>query len=364
MVPGGFDPGGQRGLIPALVGVAEALAQRHEVRVFAAAGRAGAGQYRLRGVEVTQRSGGEPAAALAGAFWRWTRAAGPFDVLHAFWADRTALLATTFGRTHGVPSVVSVAGGELVWLADLGYGGAGSVRSRAVTRAALHLAGAVTAGTAFVSRPLPPSLAARVEIVPLGADVARFAPPPPRTEGAADRPWRLIHVANLNGVKDQPTLLAAFRRVVDRLGDVRLDCAGEDTLNGAIQARARAMGLGEHVTFHGFVPQDRLAALVRQAHVHVLSSRHESQGVAVLEAAAAGVPTVGTRVGLLDTLAPGAARAVPVGDAAALGDALIELLSDAPAREALAAAAQAFARAHDVAWTARRFEEIYARLTR
>ncbi len=360
MVPGGFDPGGQQGVIPALLGLAEALARRYDVRVFAAAGRGGVARYRVAGVEVTQRPGGEPAAALARAFWRWTRDAGPFDVLHAFWADRTALLATAFARAGGAPSVVSIGGGEAVWLADLRYGGAGSIRSRAVMRAALRLAGVVTAGTSFAARPLPPALPARIEIVPLGIDVARFAPPPvpPR----AGPPWRLIHVANLNRVKDQPTLLAALRRTVDRLGDVRLDCAGEDTLGGEIQDRARALGLGEHVTFHGFVPQARLAALMREAHLNVLSSRHESQAVVVLEAAAAGVPTVGTRVGLLDTLAPGAARAVPVGDAAALGDAIVDLLRDTSAREAMGAAAQAFARAHDLDWTARRFEDLYARL--
>ncbi|HVT06866.1 MAG TPA: glycosyltransferase, partial [Polyangia bacterium] len=100
VVPGGFDPGGRQGVIPALLGLSEALARRHDVRVFAAAGRGGAGRYRVAGVEVTQRPGGEPAAALARALWRWTRAAGPFDVLHAFWADRTALLVAALARAR------------------------------------------------------------------------------------------------------------------------------------------------------------------------------------------------------------------------------------------------------------------------
>ena len=142
---------------------------------------------------------------------------------------------------------------------------------------------------------------------------------------------------------------------------MHLDCAGEDTLGGAIQAQAQALGLAGNVTFHGFVPQDQLAALYRRAHLHVLSSRHESQAVVVLEAAAAGLPTAGTRVGLVDTLAPHAARAVPVGDAAALGDAIVALLRDPPAREEMGAAAQAFARAHDVTETARTFEALYRR---
>jgi glycosyltransferase involved in cell wall biosynthesis len=206
---------------------------------------------------------------------------------------------------------------------------------------------------------LPPRLAGRAAIVPLGVDVAQFEAAPARPAGP---PWRLVHVANLNEVKDQPTLLRAFRRVVDRLGDVRLDCAGHDALGGQIQAAARELGLGDRVTFHGFLPQRQLAELYRRAHLNVLSSRHESQGVVILEAAAAGLPTVGTRVGLLDTLSPGAARAVPVRDAEGLADAITALLTDQVSREAMGAAAQAFARAHDAVWTAGAFDDIYARL--
>ncbi|HVV51845.1 MAG TPA: glycosyltransferase family 4 protein, partial [Polyangia bacterium] len=351
VVPGGFDPSGQAGTIPALPALAGELGRRHQVQVFAASGKSGAGRYQVPGAQVTQLSGRErrrgPGGALrlALAFERWTRAAGPFDLLHAFWADRTALLAALHARRRGIPAVVSLGGGEAVWLPEVGngYGGAGTRRGRFVTRAALRLAGAVTAGSAFAATALPPGLAARAELVPLGVDVERFAAPPARPPGP---PWRLLHVASLNWVKDQATLLAALRRVVDRFGDVRLDCVGEDTLGGEIQRRAQALGLAERVTFHGFQPPGALPAFYRGAHLHVLASRHESQGVVVLEAGAAGLPTVGTRVGLLATLEPQAARAVPVGDAAALADAIAGLLADGPARAAMGAAAQRFARAH------------------
>ncbi len=174
VVPGGFDPGGQLGLIPALVSLAEELARRHAVQVFAASGRAGAAQYRIRGVEVTQRQGRETSAGLTGAFWRWWRAAGPFEVVHAFWADRTALLAAAFARLCGVRCVVTLGGGEAVWLPDLAYGGAGTLRSRAVTHTALRLADKITAGSAFAARLLPADLARRVAIVPLGVDGGHF----------------------------------------------------------------------------------------------------------------------------------------------------------------------------------------------
>jgi len=77
------------------------------------------------------------------------------------------------------------------------------------------------------------------------------------------------------------------------------------------------------------------------------------------EAAAAGVPTVGTAVGVLAELAPTAAWAVPVGDSAALADGALALLRDSARREQLGRAAQAWARAHDADWTAARFESLY-----
>ena len=121
------------------------------------------------------------------------------------------------------------------------------------------------------------------------------------------------------------------------------------------------------MTFHGFQPTDALAAFYTRADLHVVSSRHEAAGVVVLEAACAGVPTVGTRVGYLaDWSLDGAedgrerAVAVAVGDAEALATATIGLLQDAPRRERIAGAAREWALAHDADWTAQRFEEIYS----
>ncbi len=56
--------------------------------------------------------------------------------------------------------------------------------------------------------------------------------------------------------------------------------------------------LDKIIQFHGFMENLSLLTFYQQAHVLVQSSRHEGQGVAVCEAAAAGVPTVGTAVGL------------------------------------------------------------------
>jgi glycosyltransferase involved in cell wall biosynthesis len=122
----------------------------------------------------------------------------------------------------------------------------------------------------------------------------------------------------------------------------------------------RALHLEPRVAFHGFQPTDRLAAFYAQAHLHVVSSRHEAAGITVLEAAAAGVATVGTAVGYVADWNPDRAVAVPVGDPDALAIAIADLLQDPARRVALASAARAWTLSHDAHWTAARFSQLYA----
>lgn len=361
----------------ALLNLASELARRHDVHVFAKDGPSGRGQYVREGVSINQLDGspellvhpsrGRRLLRLASFASRLRQevgrvhATGALDVLHGFWASDTGLLAALLGRRLRVPVVLSVGGGEAVWLPDIGYGGARSWSGRARVRVALALANAITAGSAFAARQLPHGVAARARVVPLGVRCETFAASPVRPPGP---PWRLLQVADLNLVKDQETLLQALRRIVDRLGDVSLDCIGEDTLGGRLQRRAAQLGVAQHVRFHGFLPQRALPEFYRRAHLHIVSSRYESQGVAILEAASAGLPTVGTAVGLLPSMAPAAARCVAPGDSAALAELTCALLADHIGRQAVGAAAQRWAQAHDAVWTARQFESVYAEVIR
>ncbi len=374
--PGGFDPGGRQNVIPALLALARELAIRHEIHVFAFGGPGPITRHVLMGAQVHQLGdpsrvdprrlvrGGRMMARLA---WQlsqeFSRVASPvpFQVLHAFWASEPGLLAGLLGKLVRTPVVVTVGGGEATWIPDIRYGGAGSVVGRAITRVSLGLADEITIGTTFARSFLGGRAAERAREIPLGVACNEFDASPARPPGP---PWRLLHVGSLNAVKDHGTLLVAFAEVVARLGDVTLDCVGEDTLGGQVQARARELGIHARVRFRGFLANTALADLYRTAHLHLVSSRYESQSVVVLEAAAAALPTVGTAVGLLPTLSPDAAYCVSPGNPATLASAICALITDEPRRLAMGRAAQAFARAHDVAWTARAFEQIYEGVAR
>jgi glycosyltransferase involved in cell wall biosynthesis len=118
----------------------------------------------------------------------------------------------------------------------------------------------------------------------------------------------------------------------------------------------------DRVVFHGFVPNHQLGTLYRRAHLYVQASRHEAAGVAVLEAAAYGVPTVGTRVGYVADLAPDAAVAVDEPTPDAFAQAIELTLCDVALRARLAHNARAFARTHDADWTAGVMHGLYETL--
>ncbi len=90
-----------------------------------------------------------------------------------------------------------------------------------------------------------------------------------------------------------------------------------------------------------------------------MSSRHEAGPAAVLEAAVAGLPTVGTRVGHVAEWAPEAAVAVPIGDADSMACAMASVLANDDYRMRLATAAHERALTENADVTARMFEELY-----
>lgn len=355
IVPGGIHPSGTREVIPALLSLVERLARRHDVRVLVLGHSREPIHFRLHGAQIEDVGQRLDARLRIGAFFRHG-----FDVLHAFWAQRPGLVAAIAGRATGSPVVVSIGGGELVWLDDIRYGGRGTRKGRAIADLALRSADRITAGSRYATKHVP--ILAPVEWLPLGAERDRFFAPVDRVR-APGAPFHLLHVGDRNRVKDPWTLLEAIRIVATRF-DVRLEWAGVDTLDGAVERRARDLGLASRIAFAGWIEHGALPPLFRRAEVYVQASRYESQGVAVLEAALAGLPIAGTAVGLVAELAPSAAIAVPPGDPERLGAAIMELLGSAEKRRVLGSAAQRFAIAHDADWTASRFESIYEALAR
>ncbi len=170
--------------------------------------------------------------------------------------------------------------------------------------------------------------------------------------------FRLLQVASLSRVKNQQLAIDAVALLSQRV-DVHLDLVGEDTLGGQLQESARELELADRVTFHGFLPQDELPRLFASADLYVQTSLHEAAGVSVLEAAACGVPVIGTRAGYVADWTPDRAVAIDDPSAETFARAIEELLADADRRRELASSARAWTAEHDADRTASEFERLY-----
>src|SRR4051812_9754076 len=354
VVAGGVDESGREKVVPALLWQIERLARRHDVFVYVLRYHPVARTYRLLGATIRDLGRPEGFVRQYAATCAAVRQDGPLDIVHGWWALPSGLVAAAVGRRLHIPSVVTCDSGEFVALRDIGYGSQIRARQRLAVRAATRLATKVIVCTRYQEM-LARAHGVAASVIPLGVDRDRFVP----GAGPDGPPWRLMNVASLSPVKDQAMLLDAFARVIGQGTDAHLDIVGEDTIRGAIQDLAARRGVSRHVSFHGVIANDQLPSLYQRAHLFVLSSRHEAAGVAVLEAAASRVPTVGTAVGYVADWAPQLAVGVRPGDPAALAGAIEQLLRDSAARARIASAAHDWTLAHDADWTADQLDRLY-----
>jgi glycosyltransferase involved in cell wall biosynthesis len=356
---GGVDRSGVDRVIPACLWLIERLARRHEVHVFAMRQETDPGAWDLLGARVhnvgTARGSTRRLLAHFGAIHR--SGTSRFDVAHAFFgwpAAATALI----GWRYQVPVVFHAAGGEFVGLRDIDYGMRATMRGRLGLRVALAGARRVTVASGFMQQ-LARTHGTRAECVPLGVALDRWPVRAPR-ERDVRLPLRLLHVGDLRAVKDQALLIAAANALVDANVRFTLDIAGLDTMNGAIQASSAAGRLADVTRWHGVAGRDVLRELMDAADLLVVTSRHEAGPLVFLEAAVAGVPTVGTSVGHVADWAPEAAVSVPVGDSSALAREIAALGANESRRLRIAREAQRRAVEIDADFTAASFERIYS----
>lgn len=355
VVPGGVDRSGEFRVIPVLLALIRRLACEHEVHVFALRQEASADCWHLAGAHIHNIGDGWSRLRAIQAIRQEHRRA-PFDLVQAIFSGSCSFVAVAAAMLLRLPSFVHIAGGELVALHDIGYGGRQRWKGRLREALVLRSADAVTAASVPIIDSLR-ALGLSARRVPLGVDLRAWPPLAPRCRRTGRA--RLIHVASLNRVKDQATLLRALTVLAEQGIDFEMDIVGVDTLDGEIQRLARDLHLNGHVRFHGFRTQRELRPMMEAADVLVMSSRHEAGPLVLLEAAVMGLPTVGTAVGHLAEWSPSAALAVPVGDWRALAASIQQVLSDDELRLRLAVAAQRRAVTEDADYTARAFEALY-----
>ena len=198
----------------------------------------------------------------------------------------------------------------------------------------------------------------QLEIIPSGIDTTQFQ----FSEKSLKPPYQLLSIANLNLVKDQKTLLNAFKIICDKV-DAHLTIIGRDTLNSEIQQWAEARNVADKVTFLPRVSHQLLPSFFEKASVFLLSSLSETQAAVVNEAMASGLVVVGTRVGLIADLEDECTLAIDVKDAENLAKKVINLLENPQKFTELQANGLAWAREHDLDWTVGKYQELFEEIT-
>jgi glycosyltransferase involved in cell wall biosynthesis len=358
VVPGGVDRGGVERVIPSLLSVIERIARVHELHVFALTQEPRPGRWTLRGAQV-HNAGRRPVRVTAFAQLLAEHRRGRFHVMHGVWAG-CGTVAGAAGRLLRRPVVLHLPGGCVAAVPDVGWGLCLTRAGRATLRLAARTADRVTVPSERM-REMAAERGIQAERVTYGVGLDAWPPLAPRRR-APDAPARLLFAASLNVVKDPVTVVRAAARLREIGIRFRLDVLGADLRGGEIQRLATVLGLGGIVRFHGVVPQADLRPWMERADLLLLASRHEGDPMVALEAAVAGVPTVGTPVGHLPEWAPDAAAVVPFADPDALAAAVAEVLGDEDRRLRMAAAAQRHAIHHDADHAAGRILRIYDEL--
>jgi len=179
-------------------------------------------------------------------------------------------------------------------------------------------------GLAALARTHAPDVG--VGVIPAGADLDAVQPASaPTLEG----PVRLLFVGRLVTQKGLDVLFRALALMKDH-HNWSLTIAGEGPLKEELAMAAQQLGIGDRVTFRGWLERGQLPAVYKDADAFVLPSRDEGMPNAMLEAMAAGLPVIGSKVsGLSEVVIDGETGIlVPADDADLLNNALRQVIED------------------------------------
>ncbi|NLM47192.1 MAG: glycosyltransferase family 4 protein, partial [Firmicutes bacterium] len=221
---------------------------------------------------------------------------------------------------------------------------------------------AVSSWTAEMLRQALKVSDSRVAVIPNGIDPDKLSGAEPLAFPFAEGTYLVGTAARFARQKGLDILLEAAAMLVPDYPALRFVIAGDGPLRPLLQRRADKLGLAGYVHFPGHL--DRIPNLLACLDVFVLPSRSEAQGIAVLEAMAAGCPVVATAVGGVPEIVRHGQNGllVPPEDAVALAEAIRLYLAEPAFARAMAAAARKDVEAYSETNCFEQLREVYTKL--
>ena len=195
-----------------------------------------------------------------------------------------------------------------------------------------------------------------IQIIPNGVDLEELTPG--RIEERFEEPT-LLYLGRLKRYKRVDLVMRAVAALAERGVSCRLLVAGQGDHRDRLEALRTSLELEDLVEFLGFVAHERKLELLRRSWIHVLTSPKEGWGIANLEAAACGTPTVASdSPGLRDSVVDGhTGFLVPHGNVGRLADRIEELLNSEELRVRMGIEAREFAQRFSWDESARTMEQ-------
>lgn len=144
----------------------------------------------------------------------------------------------------------------------------------------------------------------KIHVIYNGVDVQKFKPRPDRAElrrefGLEDEKKIVLFVGRLYHRKGLEILLRSIPLVLQEFSDVKFVISGKGfkEKEESLRNLAKQLDIEDHVTFMGYVPDEKLPNLYSASDIFVLPAIYENFPFAILEAQATGLPVISTKVG-------------------------------------------------------------------
>ena len=178
---------------------------------------------------------------------------------------------------------------------------------------------------------------------------------------------RLLWMRSFHPLYNPAMAIDAFARTRAVFPAASLTMAGQDNgLEANLRARARAAGFADAVEFPGFLSHEDKHRAAEQADIFISTNHVDNAPVALIEAAAWGLPIVATDVGGVGHLVRNeeSALLVPDGDSAAMAQAIIRLVRESALVQRLTRNARRIAESSDWSVVRPQWLALFARMQR